>query len=48
VPLASFVPMLLIASAFYYLNKADQTAGRPSPGHPPWAVFGWIGGGPSR
>ena len=31
--LASFVPMLLIASAFYYLNRVDsRTAGRHSPG----------------
>ena len=24
---ASFVPMLLIASAFYYLNRVDQDCG---------------------
>ena len=36
--LASFVPMLLIASAFYYLNRVDPIAGRHSPGSPgPWA-----------
>ena len=31
--LASFVPMLLIASAFYYLNKADQDCG---------TTFSWV------
>jgi len=46
VVLASFVPMLLIASAFYYLNKADQDCGTTfswvSRAMGPW--FGWIGG----
>jgi amino acid transporter len=46
VPLASFVPMLLIASAFYYLNKADQDCGTTfswvSGAMGPW--FGWVGG----
>ena len=44
--LASFVPMLLIASAFYYLNKADQDCGTTfswvTRALGPW--FGWIGG----
>ena len=31
--LASFVPMFLIAAAFYYLNKADQDAG---------TTFSWV------
>jgi amino acid transporter len=44
--LASFVPMLLIASAFYYLNKVDQDCGTTFS----WVTramgswFGWIGG----
>ncbi|MFD9623897.1 APC family permease [Streptomyces virginiae] len=33
VMLASFVPMLLIASAFYYLNKVDQDCG---------TTFSWV------
>ncbi|MCF2532407.1 APC family permease [Yinghuangia soli] len=44
--LASFVPMLLIASAFYFLNKADQDAGTTfswvTRAMGPWA--GWLGG----
>lgn len=44
--LASFVPMLLIASAFYYLNRADQDCGTTfswvTRAMGPW--FGWIGG----
>ncbi|MDF3048703.1 MAG: amino acid transporter, partial [Pseudonocardia sp.] len=44
--LASFVPMLLIASAFYFLNKADQDCGTTfswvTRAMGPW--FGWIGG----
>ncbi|MEI4273670.1 APC family permease [Klenkia sp. LSe6-5] len=44
--LASFVPMLLIASAFYYLNKADQDCGTTfswvTRAMGPW--MGWIGG----
>ncbi|WP_181783849.1 APC family permease [Pseudonocardia pini] len=44
--LASFVPMLLIASAFYYLNKVDQDCGTTfswvTRALGPW--FGWIGG----
>ena len=44
--LASFVPMLLIASAFYYLNKVDQDCGTTfswvTRAMGPW--FGWIGG----
>src|SRR5215212_11064722 len=31
--LASFVPMLMIASAFYYLNRADQDCG---------TTFSWV------
>ena len=46
VMLASFVPMLLIASAFYYLNRADQDAGTTfswvTRAMGPWA--GWMGG----
>ena len=46
VVLASFVPMLLIASAFYYLNRADQDCGTTfswvTRAMGPW--FGWIGG----
>ncbi|MGV8967762.1 MAG: APC family permease [Cellulomonas sp.] len=44
--IASFVPMLLIASAFYYLNKVDQDCGTTFS----WVTramgpaFGWIGG----
>ncbi|MDX2565441.1 APC family permease [Streptomyces sp. TX20-6-3] len=44
--LASFVPMLLIASAFFYLNKADQDCGTTfswvTKAMGPWA--GWLGG----
>jgi amino acid transporter len=44
--LASFVPMLLIASAFYYLNRADQDCGTTfswvTRAMGPW--LGWIGG----
>ena len=44
--LASFVPMLLIASAFYYLNRADQDCGTTfswvTRALGPW--FGWLGG----
>ncbi|MEV6653661.1 APC family permease [Streptomyces sp. NPDC051219] len=46
VVLASFVPMLLIASAFFYLNKVDQDCGTTfswvTRGMGPWA--GWLGG----
>ena len=46
VMLASFVPMLLIAAAFYYLNKADQDCGTTfswvTRAMGPWA--GWLGG----
>jgi amino acid transporter len=44
--LASFVPMFLIASAFYYLNRADQDCGTTfswvTRAMGPW--LGWIGG----
>ena len=44
--LASFVPMLFIASAFYYLNKVDQDCGTTfswvTRAMGPW--WGWIGG----
>jgi amino acid transporter len=44
--LASFVPMLLIASAFYYLNKVDQDCGTTfswvTRALGPW--WGWQGG----
>lgn len=44
--LASFVPMFLIAGAFYYLNRADQDAGTTfswvTRALGPW--LGWIGG----
>ena len=44
--LASFVPMFLIATAFYYLNRADQDCGTTfswvTRAMGPW--FGWIGG----
>jgi amino acid transporter len=44
--LASFVPMLLIASAFYHLNRADQDCGTTfswvTRALGPW--LGWIGG----
>lgn len=44
--LASFLPMLLIASAFYYLNTVDQDCGTTfswvTRAMGPW--FGWIGG----
>ncbi|MFD9777945.1 APC family permease [[Kitasatospora] papulosa] len=43
---ASFVPMLFIASAFYYLNKADQDCGTTfswvTRAMGPWT--GWLGG----
>ena len=43
---ASFVPMLLIASAFLYLNRVDQDCGTTfswvTRAMGPW--FGWIGG----
>jgi amino acid transporter len=43
---ASFVPMLLIASAFYYLNTVDQDCGTTfswvTRAMGPW--FGWFGG----
>ncbi|GGX25527.1 APC family permease [Streptomyces chryseus] len=46
VMLAAFVPMLLIASAFFYLNKADQDCGTTfswvTRAMGPWA--GWLGG----
>jgi amino acid transporter len=46
VMLASFVPMLLIASAFHFLNRADQDCGTTfswvTRAMGPWA--GWIGG----
>ena len=44
--LASFVPMLLIASAFYYLNRVDPDCGTTfswvTRAMGPW--LGWIGG----
>jgi amino acid transporter len=44
--LASFVPMLLIASAFYYLNRVDQDCGTTfswvTRAMGPW--LGWTGG----
>ena len=44
--LASFVPMLLIASAFYYLNQVDPDCGTTfswvTRAMGPW--LGWIGG----
>lgn len=44
--LASFVPMLLIASAFFYLNKVDQDCGTTfswvTRAMGPW--WGWVGG----
>jgi amino acid transporter len=44
--IASFVPMLLIASAFYYLNSVDQDCGATfswvTRAMGPW--FGWFGG----
>ena len=44
--LASFVPMLLIASAFYYLNRVDQDCGTTfswvTRAMGPW--WGWQGG----
>ncbi|MEU6543142.1 APC family permease [Streptomyces sp. NPDC046859] len=46
VMLAAFVPMLLIASAFYHLNKVDQDCGTTfswvTRAMGPWA--GWLGG----
>lgn len=47
VMLASFVPMLLIAAAFYYLNKVDQDCGTTfswvTRAMGPWAA-GWAAG----
>src|SRR3954451_17649710 len=44
--LASFIPMLLIASAFYYLNRVDSDCGTTfswvTRSMGPW--FGWLGG----
>ncbi|MEJ7634350.1 APC family permease [Aeromicrobium sp.] len=44
--IASFVPMLLIASAFFYLNRVDQDCGTTfswvTRAMGPWA--GWLGG----
>jgi amino acid transporter len=44
--LASFVPMFLIAGAFYYMNRADQDAGTTfswvTRAMGPW--LGWLGG----
>ena len=44
--LASFVPMFLIASAFFYMNRADQDAGTTfswvTRSLGPW--LGWLGG----
>ncbi len=44
--LASFVPMFLIAGAFYYMNRADQDAGTTfswvTRSLGPW--LGWLGG----
>ncbi|MEZ5116648.1 MAG: APC family permease [Candidatus Nanopelagicales bacterium] len=44
--IVSFVPMLLIASAFYYLNRVDQDCGTTfswvTRAMGPW--WGWIGG----
>jgi len=44
--LASFIPMLLIASAFYYLNRVDADCGTTfswvTRAMGPW--FGWLGG----
>ncbi len=44
--LASFVPMLLVASAFYYLNSVDQDCGTTfswvTRAMGPW--LGWLGG----
>ena len=46
VMLASFVPMLLIASAFYYLNRVDSDCGTTfswvTRAMGPW--LGWLGG----
>ncbi len=44
--IASFIPMLLIASAFFYLNRVDQDCGTTfswvTRAIGPW--FGWMGG----
>jgi amino acid transporter len=44
--LASFIPMFLIAAAFYYMNRADQDAGTTfswvTRAMGPW--LGWLGG----
>lgn len=44
--IASFIPMLLIASAFYYMNRVDPDCGTTfswvTRAMGPW--FGWIGG----
>ena len=44
--LASFVPMFLIAAAFFYMNRADQDAGTTfswvTRALGPW--LGWLGG----
>jgi amino acid transporter len=44
--LASFIPMFFVATAFYYMNRADQDCGTTfswvTRTMGPWA--GWIGG----
>ena len=44
--LASFIPMFFVATAFYYMNRADQDCGTTfswvTRDKGPWA--GWIGG----
>jgi hypothetical protein len=44
--LASFTPMFFVATAFYYMNRADQDCGTTFSwvirDKGPWAV--WIGG----
>jgi amino acid transporter len=46
---ASFVPMFFVATAFYYMNRADQDCGTTfswvTRAMGPW--LGWIGAGPS-
>lgn len=41
--IVSFIPILLIAVAYKYLNRADPDAGTTSPGRPAPSVRAWAG-----
>ena len=48
VMLVSFIPMFLIASSFFYMNRADPTAARPSPGSRARWGRAWAGSAAGR